>query len=566
MQQVKARNANVRPLVPATVADVINQHCSSQKLAPAVCAWDGDLTYQDLDRESSYISGILESHGTGPEMFVPIYMDRSRWIVVAALAVLKVGAAFMLLDTSYPQGRLRNICDDIQAPCIICSESGQQDAGVLIDQVVVVGNKHLALYPHTTHRRHSLATDPHQALYAVFTSGSTGKPKGAVVENGAFVTMAAPWTHTMKVDAHSRILHLASYAFDVSILEILGTLFAGACICIPSESGRREGVAEAVQTLQPTHAILTPSLLRAMTPADLGPAKTVMLIGEPIRASDVVQWADHVRLINAYGPAECTVVYTMQPSVDIPSQASNIRHPTAGAAWVADPIDPNRPVPIGAVGELLLQGPLVGRGCLNNTEQTVAAFIDCPSWLVSSDVNNHQCTSKVYRTGDLVRYDSDGSLCFVGRRDSQVKLPGQRFELGVVEEQVQRAFEGSLSDIMALIVAPNSAQQAPYLVMFVVPPDPDSAPEASPSLIPPLPAIEPGSFASRTYKAQCSLENTLPSYMLPKAIIPLRQMPRTIGGKLDRQQLQEAAAGLDARRLASFTLTDTKTRIASTEA
>ncbi|KAL3447165.1 hypothetical protein BJX65DRAFT_308229 [Aspergillus insuetus] len=568
MQQVKAWNANARPLVPATVGDVINQHCTSQTLAPAVCAWDGDLTYQDLDRESSYIAGILESHGTGPEMFVPIYMDRSRWVVVAALAVLKVGAAFVLLDTSYPQGRLRNICDEIQAPCIVCSESRQQDARVFIDQVVVVGNKQLAPYPHTTHRRHSLATDPQQALYAVFTSGSTGKPKGAVVENGAFVTMAAPWTHTMKLDAHSRVLHLASYAFDVSILEILGTLFAGACICIPSESGRREGVAEAVQTLQPTHAILTPSLLRAMAPADLGPAKTVMLIGEPVRASDIVQWADHVRLINAYGPAECTVVYTMQPSVDIPSQASNIGHPIAGAAWVADPGDPNRPVPIGAVGEFLLQGPLVGRGYLNNAEQTAAAFIDCPSWLESCSSDNHWRGSKVYRTGDLVRYDGDGSLYFAGRRDSQVKLRGQRFELGEVEDQVQRAYEGSLSDVVALIVAPTAAQQeqAPYLVVFVVPQHPESATEASPPLIPPLPVIEPASFMSKTYKAQSSLEDTLPSYMLPKAIIPLRQLPRTIGGKLDRRQLQEAAAGLDARRLASFTLTGTKTRIASTEA
>ncbi|KAL2851264.1 hypothetical protein BJX68DRAFT_266172 [Aspergillus pseudodeflectus] len=566
MQQVKAWNARIRPLVPATVADVVNQHCTSQALSPAVCAWDGDLTYQDLDCGSSAIAGILESHGIGPEMFVPIYMDRSRWVVVAALAVLKVGAAFVLLDTSYPSGRLRTICDEIQAPCILTSESRQQDARTLIDQVVVVGNKHLAPSPDSTHRRHSLATNPHQALYAVFTSGSTGKPKGAVVENGAFVTMAAPWTHTMKVDSHSRVLHLASYAFDVSILEILGTLFAGACICIPSESGRRECVAEAVQTLQPSHSILTPSLLRAMTPGDLGPASTVMLIGEPLRASDVAQWADHVRLINAYGPAECTVVYTMQASVHIPSRASNIGHSIAGAAWIADPSDPNRPVPIGAVGELLLQGPLVGRGYLNNPEQTAAAFIDCPSWLAPSYSDNHQCISKVYRTGDLVRYDSDGSLYFVGRRDSQVKLRGQRFELGEVEDQVQRAFGGTLSDVVALIVAPATAQQAPYLVVFVVPPHPESAPEASTLLMPRLPVIEPASFASKTYKAQGILEDTLPSYMLPRAIIPLRQMPRTIGGKLDRRQLQEAAAGLTPRGLSSFMLTGTKMRIASTEA
>ncbi|KAL2858512.1 hypothetical protein BJY01DRAFT_241841 [Aspergillus pseudoustus] len=563
MQQIMARNANIRPLVPATIVDVVNQHFTSQALAPAVCAWDGELTYQDLDFWSSSIADILDSHDIGPEMFVPIYMDRSRWVVVAVLAVLKVGAAFVLLDTSYPMGRLQGICDEIRAPCIISSEPREQVARALIDEVVVVSIKHLAPSADTTHQRQSLATDPHQALYAVFTSGSTGKPKGAIVENGAFVTMAAPWTHTMKVASHSRVLHLASYAFDVSILEILGTLFAGACICIPSESGRREGVAESVQALQPSHAILTPSLLRTMTPADLAPTGTVMLIGEPLRPSDVAHWADHVRLINAYGPAECTVVYTMQPSVHIPSEAANIGHPIAGAAWVADPGDPNRPVPIGAVGELLLQGPLVGRGYLNNPKETAAAFIDCPAWLTPSGSDKNMCSSKVYRTGDLVRYNSDGFFYFVGRRDSQVKLRGQRFELGEVEDQVQRAFGGTLSDVAALIVTLAAAQQTAYLVVFAVPQHAESAPQTSSALMPPLSVIDHPSLASKIYKAQRTLEENLPSYMLPSAIIPLRQMPRTIGGKLDRRQLQEAAAGLTP---ASFKLSDTKTRIASTEA
>ncbi|KAL6237461.1 hypothetical protein BDW75DRAFT_238250 [Aspergillus navahoensis] len=169
----------------------------------------------------------------------------------------------------------------------------------------------------------------------------------------------------------------------------------------------------------------------------------------------------------------------MQPSVHNPSRAANIGRAIAGATWVADPGNPNRLVPIGAAGELLLQGPLVGRGYLNNPEQTAAAFIPGPPWLASCGSGDCRAELKVYRTGDLVRYDGDGSLVFVGRRYYQVKLRGQRFELGEVENQVQRAFEGSLKDVVALIVKPTAEKQAPYLVVFVVPHDSERAHQSS---------------------------------------------------------------------------------------
>ncbi|KAL4787135.1 hypothetical protein BJX76DRAFT_354543 [Aspergillus varians] len=565
-QQLQAWNADIPPLIETTVAKVIEQHCISQPVSHAVCAWDGVLSYQELDRWSNALADTLEDHGVGREMFIPIYTDRSRWTVVAVMAVLKAGAAFVLLDTSNPLGRLHSVCAEIGAPIIITSESCQQVAQTLVDRVVVVGRGNISSNPPLSHREKHPGNNPHQALYAVFTSGSTGKPKGAVVENGAFVTMAIPYTRTMRIDCHSRVLHFASYAFDVSIIEILGTLFAGACVCILSESDRREGLADAVQALQPSHTILTPSLLRALTPGEIGPIRTIMLLGEAVRPSDVTQWAHRVHLMNTYGPAECTVVYTMQSAAGPPSTAPNIGHPIAGATWVTDPKNPNLPVPIGAVGELLLQGPLVGRGYLNRPEQTSAAFIPCPSWLKSIGLSSRPDGSKVYRTGDLVRYESDGSLWFVGRRDCQVKLRGQRFELGEVEEQVQQAFRGTLNDVVALIVTPIEGIQTPYLVVFIVPRHPENAIQPSPSPVPPLAVIDPPGYATTSAKSQRRLEDALPSYMLPSAIIPLAQMPRSVGGKLDRRQLREAVASIPRQRLEAFAPTHTKKRAATTEA
>ncbi|OJJ32292.1 hypothetical protein ASPWEDRAFT_175579 [Aspergillus wentii DTO 134E9] len=529
------------------IVDVIRQHCTTQPLAPAVCAWDGDLSYDELNVLSANLATLLRSQGIGPDDFVPIYMGRSRWIVVAVLAVMKAGAAFVLLDILHPPGRLRTVCQEVNASVIISSVESQETAQSLVPNVLIAEESDRSGLP-VASSWPRLNAD--HALYAVFTSGSTGKPKGAVVENGSFATMAVPWARIMGLEPSSRILHFASYAFDVSILEILGTLFAGACICVLSESERRDKIAQAVTKLQPSHAVLTPSVLRVVTEYDLPSVHTIMLIGEPVRASDVQQWARKVRLLNTYGPAECTVVYTMQPSITPDSQAANIGFPIAGAVWVTDRRDPSRLVPTGAVGELLLQGPLVGRGYLNNPEQTAAAFISEPPWVQKLGMEGKY--DRMYRTGDLVRYEEDGSLSFVGRRDFQVKLRGQRFELGEVEEHVQQTFPGEVEDVVAQIVTPAALIKSPCLVVFIVPKEGLTAPALEPSPTVTLDIVAPTDIKEKVAHTKEQLLDLLPDYMIPTAFIPLRHMPKTIGGKVDRTKLRESMAEVTRDQLQSF--------------
>ncbi|OQE20976.1 hypothetical protein PENFLA_c015G04071 [Penicillium flavigenum] len=564
VQRLRSWNAEIPPLSKMAVIDAIRQHCISQPLAPAICAWDGNLSYENLNVMSDNLVPSLISHGVGPNTFIPIYLDRSRWTIIAVVAVLKTGAAFVLLDTLHPQGRLRTVCEEIKAPLVVTSKELQDIALSLLPNVVVVDEKiNTQPFLEGDLPRH----DPHHALYAVFTSGSTGKPKGAVVENGSFATMAVPYAEKVGLHSNSRVLHFASYAFDVSILEILGTLFVGACVCVLSESERRDHLASAVTRLQPSHVIFTPSVLRAVTPDDLSSVSTIMLIGEPVRTSDVQLWAPRVHLLNTYGPAECTVVFTMRPSIQADSQAANIGFSIAGAGWVTDPRDPSRLVPLGAVGELLLQGPLVGRGYLNNEEQTAAAFIPNLPWTQDVGLPTDGRNTRLYRTGDLVRYESDGSLCFVGRGDFQVKLRGQRFELGEVEKQVQEAFDEDLEDVVAQIVTPAAAVQSPCLVVFIVPKDglTASAPKSSP--IPGLDVIAPPKFKEKVANAQHKLGNVLPDYMLPTAFVPLRKMPQTIGGKLNRSHLLLSVAAISREQLVtSFAPKSPGKRATATEA
>jgi amino acid adenylation domain-containing protein len=552
IHELKRWNREVPNLNSQTVVEVIRRHCAIQPSAPAVCAWDGNLSYGELDSRSNTLASLIFSRGVGPDIFVPIYLERSRWTAVAVLAVLKAGAAFVLLDTFNPHGRLRTICEEIQAPIIITSINLRAAAQSLVSDALVV-TEGTASGGSSEFR--SPPANPHHALYAVFTSGSTGKPKAAVVENGSFVTMAIPYAREMRLDKCSRMLHFASYAFDVSILEVIGTLFVGSCVCVLSDAERRDNLARAVTNLQPSHAILTPSVLRVVTPTDLSSVHTIMLIGEPVRESDIQQWADRLHLLNTYGPAECTVVFTMKPSLNLNGEAANIGVSIAGATWVTDPRDPQRLVPIGAVGELLLQGPLVGRGYLNNTEQTNASFIPFPSWLQEQlcTAGDRDTKRRVYRTGDLVRYESDGSLCFVGRRDYQVKLRGQRFELGEVESQVQQNFPADIEDVVAQIITPAAAVKTPCLAVFIALRNDSDAPRAPPfSLLPSLDVVIPEKFGEKVSTAKRRLENVLPEYMIPTFFVPFEHLPRTIGGKLDRSRLRESVAKVSRQELDSM--------------
>ncbi|KAJ5997606.1 hypothetical protein N7522_009266, partial [Penicillium canescens] len=553
LQNLKMWNREIPDLDSRTAIEVIRGHCANQPSAPAVCAWDGNLSYGELDTRSDTLARAVCSWGVGPDMFIPIYLDRSRWTAVAVLAVLKAGAAFVLLDTFHPHGRLRTICEELQAPIIITSINHQAAAQSLVSNTVVVTAGPGA---GSSSEIRSPPANPHRALYAVFTSGSTGKPKAAVVENGSFATMAIPYAREMRLNKNSRMLHFASYAFDVSILEILGTLFIGSCVCVLSESERRDHLARAVTNLQPSHAILTPSVLRVVTPADLSSVHTIMLIGEPVRESDIRQWADKVHLLNTYGPAECTVVFTMKPSLNLNGgEAANIGVSIAGASWVTDPRDPQRLLPIGAVGELLLQGPLVGRGYLNNTQQTEASFIPCPSWMHEQLwlADDRDSNRRVYRTGDLVRYDIDGSLCFVGRRDYQVKLRGQRFELGEVESQVQHNFPADIEDVVAHIITPAGAVKNPCLAVFIaLKGNTGSLGHTPSSLLPSLDVVIPTGFGEMVNAVKRRLEDVLPEYMIPTIFVPFKHLPRTTGGKLDRSRLRDSVAKVSRQDLDSM--------------
>ncbi|KAL9588991.1 MAG: hypothetical protein Q9203_002206, partial [Teloschistes exilis] len=530
-------NPNHRPVASTNscVHDLICKQCRQQPSKPAVCAWDGDFTYHELDQLSTNLAHTLMAHGAAPEMYIPILSNKSKWTPVAILAVIKAGAAFLLLDPSYPIKRLRSMCQQIEATIIISSVALAAISRELTGITVVLDNEKMA-WPSFHQLQPFRQASPENVLYAVFTSGSTGTPKAVVTEHRAFASSALAHIPILNITPSTRALQFSSHAFDVSVSDFLFTLIAGGCVCIPSEEERSHDISRAITRLGVNWAHLTPSVLRLLQGPECTPTlQTLALIGESMSEKDISIWSEKVRLLCTYGPAECSVVSTIQASVLPTSHPRNIGYPLAASCWLVDASNSDRLVPPGAIGELVVGGPILAREYLKDPDKTTGAFPKSLAWMQHAQSTSLE-TIRLYRTGDLARYNPDGSLMYIGRKDNQVKIRGQRVELGEIESHILQRFAGAKVVVVDLVHQECQTNSLSVLVCFVLLNDKHDGKENG-SL------FEHNSlgFMSAAAHAETQLGELLPVHMLPSMYIPLTFVPLTKSGKTDRSRLRREA-------------------------
>lgn len=557
MQQLSQWSANMAGDEGQCVHDIIKHRCSEYPMSTAIWAWDGKLTYAELDRISDRLAAeLIVGHGVEPEVIVPICMDKSFWTTAAIVGVMKAGGAFVLLDPSQPQQGLESICRRTDARIILTSQGNTELAQKLATTVLVIDQDHSDSWPANSCKPYVPVT-PDSPLYVAFTSGSTGTPKGAVTEHHSICFSVPAFNTAAQVTPQSRVLQFSSYSFDCSILETLGALMAGACLCVPSEFQRRNELVSATKEFSLTHAYLTPSLARHVLPSNPDFTKILVSVGEPMMPSDVADWASNnpkCCVMNAYGPAECAIVTSVQTHITAHSNPQNLGFPLASiCCWVVHPESHEILLPIGAVGELLVEGPTVGRGYLNDPAQSSAVYISSPpSWMQT--IRPRGTHGRLYRTGDLVRYHSDGSLEFVGRRDSQVKLRGQRIELGGVEKHVRQCWPEINDVAVEMITFTTASSSTQTLVAFVVagPSDEESVTATNGGSDNLLLANPNPTFREQGAAAYVLLNDRIPRFMVPEIYLPLRALPQSASGKLDRRRLNNIAKGCSQEQLALY--------------
>lgn len=548
LDQIWEWNRDVPPLVERCMHDIIANVAQAQPDAIAVQSWDGNLTYRELDDLASRLARHLRLRGVHVGTKIPLCFEKSRWAIVGLLGVMKAGATFSLTDPSQPEARLRTIVEQTGAEILITSVAQSQ-----LGQQIINGGQVIAVSEDFFEATPDLSSEPlpnvpaSSPMYIIFTSGSTGKPKGVTISHENYTSGAIPRAELVGYTSTSRCFDFPSYAFDVSIDCMLCTLSAGGRVCVPSEEGRMNDLSGAIRDSKANMVHMTPSVARVLD-ADIIPSLEVLgLGGEAVGASDAVEWSKHVHLVIAYGPSECTVGCTINNTLHV---STGIGKAVGGTSWIVDPDDHDRLTPVGSVGELIMEGPVVGIGYLGEPEKTAEVFIEDPTWLVAGYGDVPGRHGRLYKTGDLVRYESKnpGSIEFVGRKDQQVKLRGQRVELAEVEHHIRECLPPRIK-IAAEVIKPENG--APTLVAFLVEPHP-TRPADSGDLF-----IEPSEDLNT---ALAQIDKTLgarvPRYMVPAAFITFQYMPSLVSGKTDRKKLREIGNSIPREKFGALQSAD----------
>ncbi|KAK6209056.1 hypothetical protein LQW54_006656 [Pestalotiopsis sp. IQ-011] len=560
LEQIWRWNSPVPPTLSTCMHDLISEQANRNPGRSAVNSWDGDFTYGEVEDYSNRLALHLVSIGVRVGSIVPVLFEKSKWTCVAVLAVMKAGGTFALMDPSQPEGRLRAIVELTGAVHIVTSL--QQGS---LGQNIAPAATHIALAAEWF-ESNDIPSDsqlpevpPSANLYIQFTSGSTGVPKGCIITHVNYTSGAVPRADLMSYREHSRVLDFASYAFDVCIDCMLCTLMNGGCLCIPTEADRVNDLSGAIRKMNINMASMTPSVARVLD-SDIIPSLEVLgLGGEAISNGDAAKWGKEAQVVNAYGPSECTVGCTMNNQVGRDGkQQVTIGKGVGGAIWIVDPTDHNKLTPLGEVGELIVEGAIVGPGYLGNAEKTSEVFIEDPAFLVAGSKEFPGRRGRCYKTGDLVKYDVDGSIIFVGRGDQQVKLRGQRIELAEIEHHMSDKLPAE-TRIAAEVIKPNGGTGDPMLVAFI---------SEKAGLVPSFESLL-GSFSPEITAALTgmnkALSEYLPIYMVPAAYIPLQIMPLLVSAKTDRKRLRELGASMSRRDVAAFANALVQRREPSTE-
>lgn len=493
----------------STVPELFESVAAMHTGLPALNDGVESLSYGQLNARANQLARKLIADGVAPDSLVAVAMPKRNDLVVAILAVLKAGGAYLPLDPSYPSDRLLFMLRDARPTALLRTADVASPLPALPETVIddPLQRQALSEYPDHDVQQHERRGElrPEHLMYVIYTSGSTGVPKGVAVSHEGVPDMLATQVAVLGAGPGDRVLQWASISFDAAFWDVSLALLCGATLVMSSAEDLLPGLTlqETLLKRDITYATLPPVALSATDADGVLVGGTIMSTGDSCTPTLVRKWAPGRRMFNGYGPTEVTVGATISGPI---RDAENIG---IGDPWIGNRVlvldDRLRPVPDGVEGEFYISGSGLARGYLNRIGTTAVSFVPAPYGPPGE---------RMYRTGDRGCTGPDGSLYFSGRADGQVKVRGYRVELGEIES---RLAAHPVVDVAVAVVRGNLADAE--VVAYVTT----------------TTSIDPGDLRSH-------LVESLPAFMVPSHIELLESFPTLVNGKIDRAALPEAGS------------------------
>ena len=455
--------------------------------------YDDVVTFDELNRLSNRIARAIQ---ISKQTFVPLCMDRSVDLIACLFAILKSGAAYVILDPEGASQRNLRIVEDCEAPFVLTNRryaSNFKQSCIVEDLEGIRERNHNPL-DHSNLQRDLHPDDP---CYVIYTSGSTGAPKGVVLTHRA----ATSGISYLSLNGRRRWFLFYNPIFSAAQRTMIATLVRGCCLLLASKESLTTSLAKTIDGMKADALGITPSALSLLSPADVPTLKQITLVGEQVSPTVLGTWCDHVELRNTFGLSECTQLNFGSRLHALGDPRVVGRPSDTTSAFILRPGSMDL-APLETAGELCLAGPQLGLGYLKKPEQTAKAFVVNPFG-----------PGKLYRTGDGARQHRNGDIEIIGRLDFQIKINGQRAEPTEIDE--------------ALLKHPNV--QACATVAAIM--------GETKALMTAIVSDREGEFSELVVDLRRHVEKLLPSYMIPSYWLPQAQLSRNANGKIDVRHL-----------------------------
>lgn len=508
-----------------TLAELFSQQAAKTPDQLALVYKDLQFTYQELEQQTNQLAHyLLEKYTLKPDDLVAICMERSEFIVIALLAIMKAGAAFVPVDPSYPAARIKFILEDTDAKVILTLKHNSQQLSAILNQYNADTVRQKMEMLIVDHERNNFTTYPaslpqtatsiNNLAYVIYTSGTTGHPKGVMIEHKSIFNLLKNMLDLHRISENKVATVYSNYIFDAFVCELFPPLVNGNKIVLLSNEERlsldllAETIIKHNVNLAFIPSVLVNYFLQLISDRR-SKLKMIFAGGDKLADIDFGQVPEGLIIINEYGPTEATVCATLN-YISPNDTITNIGKPLMNTGIYILDADLQL-LPRGAIGEIYISGDGLARGYLNQPELTATKFIPNP---YQTDYDKKEGKhARLYKTGDLAKYLHDGNLIFIGRNDSQIKVNGHRIELSEIENILIRICK----DIrQAIAIVKNDNKQIPQIIVY---------------------------FMANTLldvkELQVTLANNLPDYMLPQFLIQLNELPLNINGKIDYKLLPE---------------------------